>query len=35
MWPRASDTWRTREFDAGMFSHCFSAQRTRIDRWTD
>jgi hypothetical protein len=26
-WPRASDTWRMREFAAGPFSHCFSAQR--------
>lgn len=30
-WPRASDIWRTREFAAGMFSHCFSAQRARVD----
>jgi hypothetical protein len=27
MWPRAGNAWRTREFDAGLFSHCFSAQR--------
>lgn len=31
MWPRAGRAWRTREFAAGMFSHCFSAQRARID----
>jgi hypothetical protein len=30
-WPRASDTWRTREFDAGLFSHCFSAERVSIN----
>lgn len=28
LWPRASDNWRTREFAAGPFSHCFIAQRT-------
>jgi hypothetical protein len=31
LWPLAGGAWRTREFDAGMFSHCFSAQRARID----
>jgi hypothetical protein len=30
MWPRAGDAWHTREFDAGLFSHCFSARRTEI-----
>lgn len=30
-WSRAGDTWRTREFAAGLFSHGFSAQRTRIE----
>ena len=34
IWPRAAGAWRTREFDAGMFSHCFSAQRAGIDWWT-
>lgn len=24
-WPRAGSPWRTREFSAGLFSHCFSA----------
>jgi hypothetical protein len=27
LWPRAGSAWRTREFAAGLFSHCFSAQR--------
>ncbi len=27
-WRPAAATWRTREFGAGLFSHCFSAQRT-------
>jgi hypothetical protein len=31
MWPGAGNAWRTREFAAGMFSHCFSAQRARSD----
>ena len=35
MWPRAVSAWRTREFAAGMFSHCFSAQRARIGWGTD
>jgi hypothetical protein len=35
MWTRASGTWQTREFAAGMFSHCFSAQRVLIDGWTE
>jgi hypothetical protein len=26
-WPRTS-AWHSREFDAGLFSHCFSARRT-------
>ena len=30
-WPRTGSSWRTREFAAGMFSHCFSAQRARVD----
>ncbi len=35
MWPRAASTWQTREFAAGMFSHCFSAKRVLIDGWTE
>ena len=35
LWPRAGSAWRTRQSAAGMFSHCFSAQRTSIDRWTE
>jgi hypothetical protein len=31
MWPQAANTWQTREFAAGLFSHCFSAQRALID----
>ncbi len=31
VWPRASGTWRTREFAAGPFSHCFIAQRARVE----
>lgn len=31
VWPRADDTWQTREFAAGMFSHCFSARRKGTD----
>jgi len=27
MWPQSGNTWRTREFAAGLFSHCFSARR--------
>ena len=30
MWPLAGSAWRTREFAAGLFSHCFSAQRVFI-----
>lgn len=26
-WPHAMQTWQLREFSAGLFSHCFSAQR--------
>ena len=29
-WSRAGDAWHTREFAAGIFSHCFSARRTGI-----
>lgn len=31
LWPRAGSAWRTREFAAGLFSHCFSARCARID----
>jgi hypothetical protein len=31
LWPRAGSAWRTREFAAGIFSHCFSAQRARVN----
>lgn len=31
VWPRAGSAWQTREFAAGMFSHCFSAQRAPIN----
>jgi hypothetical protein len=34
LWPRSASAWRTREFAAGAFSHCFSAQRVGIDGWT-
>jgi hypothetical protein len=30
LWPGAREDWNTREFAAGMFSHCFSARRTRF-----
>ena len=30
-WARTGDAWQTREFDAGLFSHCFSARRTGIE----
>ena len=30
-WPRAGSPWRTREFAAGPFSHCFSACGTGTD----
>lgn len=29
-WPTAGSAWQTREFAAGLFSHCFSARRTRL-----
>lgn len=29
-WPSDSDQWRPREFAAGLFSHCFSAQRLGV-----
>jgi len=29
-WPRTCGAWHTREFAAGLFSHCFSARRTGI-----
>jgi len=31
LWPRAGSAWQTREFAAGLFSHCFSAQRAQTD----
>ncbi len=31
LWPRAGDTWKTREFAAGLFSHGFSARRACVD----
>lgn len=30
-WPSAGDAWHTREFAAGLFSHCFSARRAYSD----
>ena len=30
VWSGAGDAWDTREFAAGMFSHCFSARRMEI-----
>jgi hypothetical protein len=30
-WPPAAKDWITREFAAGLFSHCFSARRAGID----
>jgi hypothetical protein len=30
-WPRASNAWKAQEFAAGLFSHCFSAQRIGAD----
>jgi hypothetical protein len=29
-WPSDHNHWKTREFAAGLFSHCFSARRTRV-----
>lgn len=29
-WPRTGDAWQTREYAAGLFSHCFSARRSGI-----
>lgn len=29
-WPSASTAWQTREFAAGLFSHCFSARRAAL-----
>jgi hypothetical protein len=31
-WPRSSPRWQTREFEAGLFSHGFSAHRDGADR---
>ncbi len=31
-WPRAGGPWQTRESAAGLFSHCFSAQRSEAVR---
>lgn len=31
-WPRGGNDWQTREFAAGLFSHCFSAWRIGVDR---
>jgi hypothetical protein len=31
MWPQMGEAWRTQEFAAGLFSHCFSARRKRVD----
>ncbi len=27
VWPRDGDSWRTQEYSAGLFSHCFRAER--------
>ncbi len=27
LWPSDSDSWRTQEYSAGLFSHCFRAER--------
>ena len=27
LWPRDGDGWRTQEYSAGLFSHCFRAER--------
>lgn len=27
VWPPAGDSWRTQEYSAGLFSHCFRAER--------
>ena len=35
LWRPAGDAWQTREFAAGLFSHCFSARRARIDAGAD
>ena len=29
MWPSQNDSWRTQEYSAGLFSHCFRAERLR------
>jgi hypothetical protein len=29
-WPQAGGVWQTREFAAGLFSHCFSARRKAV-----
>jgi hypothetical protein len=29
-WPRDAGAWQTREYSAGIFSHCFSARRSGI-----
>jgi hypothetical protein len=30
-WPQTGEAWQTREFAAGLFSHCFSARRTGVE----
>jgi len=30
LWPGTATAWRCREFSAGLFSHCFSAQRRGV-----
>jgi hypothetical protein len=31
LWHRAGSAWQTREYAAGLFSHCFSAQRAGME----
>jgi hypothetical protein len=31
LWPRDGDDWRLQEYSAGLFSHCFRAERARTN----
>jgi hypothetical protein len=35
LWPVNSDEWQVREYSAGLFSHCFYAERMERSRSSD
>jgi len=33
LWPAPATAWRSREYTAGLFGHCFSTNRAETRRW--